>query len=77
MAIKDHDKDYKPEAFREYSISELGNWVALLTMRAGMRSNKEKAAKDLNDAQNYLEMIQDVVSRERFRILNAEEKEPS
>ena len=54
-----HDTDYSPgDAWRQYSLAELGAWVDLLARRATVRSDKEKKAKDLYDAQNYLDMMQ-------------------
>lgn len=51
-----HEKDYKPEAWKNYTLSELGQWVHLLAKRAEMRTG-EKRAKDLYDARNYLAMM--------------------
>jgi hypothetical protein len=50
--------DYRPDAWHEYSPVELGWWVALLLKRAGMRADPAKREKDLEDAQNYLNMLQ-------------------
>lgn len=58
MSIEKHQKDYKPEAWKQYTLGELGMWVHLLTKRAGHRSNQEKREKDLYDASNYLWMLQ-------------------
>jgi hypothetical protein len=55
--VKD-ETSYKPAAWHDYSIQELGNWVHLFAKRSGMRSDKAKAMKDLADAQAYLDMIQ-------------------
>jgi hypothetical protein len=56
--LEKHQKDYKPNAWKNYSIFELGLWVHLLTKRAMHRNNEEKRGKDLYDAQNYLNMMQ-------------------
>ena len=55
-----HDAAYHPkDAWRQYSIAELGTWVDVLTRRATVRTDKEKKEKDLYDAQNYLDMMQE------------------
>ena len=56
-SIKLHSLDYKQNSWLNYSIEELGQWVALLVKRAEHRTNPDKAAKDLYDAYNYLEMM--------------------
>lgn len=53
-----HQKDYKPEIWRQYTLQELGNFVHLFHKRAFHRSNIEKAKKDLYDAKNYLWMME-------------------
>jgi hypothetical protein len=53
-----HQPDYRENAWNEYTIAELGWFVHLLAKRAGHRANPEKRAKDLTDAQNYLDVIQ-------------------
>ena len=55
---KPHQPDYNPQAWEAYELFELGNWVHLFAKRAKHRRNKEKQAKDLRDAQNYLDMMQ-------------------
>ena len=57
-SILSHEPDYQPAAWQAYEVSELGQWVHLLLKRAGMRSNVEKARKDVEDARNYLSMIE-------------------
>jgi hypothetical protein len=57
-AIAPHDRSYKDRAWADYSIEELGMWVHLLVKRAQMRSDPDKARKDLYDARNYAAMIQ-------------------
>ena len=56
--IEKHEKDYRPEAWRNYSFAELGQWVELLAKRANHRSTPEKKKKDLYDARNYLSMME-------------------
>lgn len=55
--MKNHEMDYKEDAWKQYSIQELGQWVHLLSTRAQHRSNDEKRKKDLYDARNYLNMM--------------------
>jgi len=57
MGIAEHEKDYKPMIWENWTLQEMGNAVHFYAKRAGMRSNKEKAEKDLHDAQNYLELM--------------------
>ena len=55
--LKAHAADYKPQAWEQYTMDELGHWVHLLAKRAEHRDNPEKKAKDLYDARNYLTMM--------------------
>lgn len=55
--IKSHERDYKPDAWKSYSIEELGCFVHLLAKRSEHRSDFTKKAKDLEDARNYWRMI--------------------
>jgi len=55
-----HEKDYKPNAWKTYTIEELsllGIFVSLLVKRAAHRANREKCQKDLYDAKNYAAML--------------------
>ncbi len=54
--IKQHEASYKPNAWEEYTIQELGTWVHLLAKRSRHRAS-DKKRKDLADARNYLAMI--------------------
>lgn len=56
--LEKHQKDYKEEIWKQYSLQELGNWVHLFHKRSGHRESKEKAKKDLYDAKNYLWMME-------------------
>lgn len=60
--ISKHEDDYKNNAWKEYSMLELGLWVHLLYKRAGHRQNKEKMKKDIYDAKNYLTMMEEKLS---------------
>jgi hypothetical protein len=52
-----HEPDYKPGAWRQYTLAELGQWVHLLATRAGHRADAAKRKKDLDDARNYWRMM--------------------
>lgn len=56
-SIKSHADKYHESAWRNYSYEELAQWVNLLTKRAGHRTQFEKSQKDLDDANNYMEML--------------------
>lgn len=58
MGLEEHKQDYRVDAWKHYSMAELGQWVHLLCKRAGHRDNAEKRKKDLYDAENYLSMMQ-------------------
>lgn len=57
-SILPHTSDYKSQSWKAYTLQELGMWVHLFAKRAQHRTNPEKRAKDLYDAQNYLNMMQ-------------------
>jgi len=57
MSIEEHAEKYKEDAWKQYSLGELCAWVDNLVKRSGHRSNPDKKAKDLDDAQNYLDMV--------------------
>lgn len=57
-SMQSHEKDYREHAWDEYSIEELGEWVHLLAKRSTHREDAAKRAKDLYDAQNYLNAMQ-------------------
>jgi hypothetical protein len=58
MTIEQHEQDYQPQAWEAYTLAELGWWVHLLATRSQHRANPATKAKDLEDAQNYLDMMQ-------------------
>ena len=57
-SIKGHSADYQNHSWQDYTLQELGNWVHLFARRSQHRSNEDKKRKDLEDAQNYLNMMQ-------------------
>ena len=65
-SIKDRESDYKDHAWEQYSPQELGNWVHLFLKRSGHRTDKVKALKDIADAQNYLNMLQEHVNYSKY-----------
>jgi hypothetical protein len=62
-----HGADYKPDAWMDWTLYELGWWVHLLTKRAGMRADPHRRAKDLHDAANYQAMAQAFLDAARER----------
>lgn len=52
------NNSYRTDAWKAYTVEELGQWVHLLAKRATMRTDQDKKAKDIDDAQNYLNMMQ-------------------
>ena len=67
-SIKQHSDKYQDGAWRNYSYEELAQWVNLLTKRAGHRTQFEKSQKDLDDANNYLEMLKAKFSEQALAI---------
>jgi hypothetical protein len=57
-----HEEDYRPDAWKQYTLAELAWWVHLLVLRASHRTDAVKRQKDLADAQNYLSMMQAMLS---------------
>jgi hypothetical protein len=55
--LNNHQEDYAPAAWEEYTFQELGMWVHLYAERATHRTNEEKRQKDLYDATSYAEML--------------------
>lgn len=53
-----HSSKYIDNAWQQYTIAELGNFVHLLAKRSEHRSDVAKRQKDLEDARNYLRMIE-------------------
>jgi len=60
--------DYKDRAWEQYTLQELGNWVHNFVKRAGHRTDKAKAEKDLTDASNYLDMMRSHIEDARERL---------
>lgn len=56
--IKGHQAKYWADAWKQYTPQELGDWIHLLLKRSAHRTEREKAMKDIADAQNYLHMLQ-------------------
>ena len=80
-SIKKYSKDYTDRSWQDYTIAELGQWVHLLVKRSQHRTAVQKKEKDLEDAQNYLNMIQEYINlelrelqRRRSKTVNIDEK---
>lgn len=59
---EEHQSKYRDSSWMEYSLFELGWWVHLFTLRSGHRTDAAKREKDLVDAQNYLDMMQSILT---------------
>ena len=57
-SCEEHQSKYYGNTWKLYSLAELGQWVHLFVKRAHHRSDTAERAKDLTDAQNYLDMMQ-------------------
>ncbi len=55
--LLEHFAEWQDGTWRDYTISELGDWVHLLHKRATHRITASKRLKDLEDARNYWIMI--------------------
>lgn len=55
--IKKHSHKYKDNSWEIYTYDELCQWVKLLLIRAGNRTDINKSKKDIDDANNYLAML--------------------
>ena len=66
--IKPHADKYKEGTWRNYSYEELAQWINLLTKRAAHRTQFEKSQKDLDDANNYLEMLMSKFAEQTLNI---------
>jgi hypothetical protein len=73
--IKQHSHKYKDGAWRNYSYEELAQWVQLLTKRASHRTQIEKSEKDLDDANNYLMMLNAKFTEEVNSVLTSFQQE--
>jgi len=60
---------YKDGTWRNYSFTELAQWVVLLAKRASHRAKFEDVIKDLDDAENYMAMMNAKLAEERQEIL--------
>ena len=73
--IKPHAHKFKEGAWRNYSYEELAQWVNLLTKRAAHRIDFEKCMIDLDDASNYLAMLNAMFQEETGKIHDSFQKE--
>lgn len=66
--LEPHQKSYKQEAWMNYTLQELGEWIHLLVKRSKHRSDPEKRKKDLYDAKNYWLMIGKILEAETLEL---------
>jgi hypothetical protein len=68
LDLSAHEKDYQTNAWQDYTLQELGNFVHLLVKRADHRIDPVKRSKDLYDAQNYLDMMQEKLNEAKLKV---------
>ena len=73
--IKKHAHRFKDGTWRDYSFEELADWVHLMTKRANHRTEFVKVVKDLDDAENYLAIMNAKLAEARLYILTQWEDE--
>ncbi len=57
-SIVQHAARFNDNAWKQYTPAELGDFVHLLIKRSAHRTEPAKRTKDIDDAQNYLNMLQ-------------------
>lgn len=75
VSLEAHQHKYNEGAWKQYEVHELGWWVHLFLKRATHRSDPLKKQKDLEDAQNYLNMMQAHVDAARIDAAKVELQE--
>lgn len=60
--LEKNKKNYVRGAWKDYSAKELAGIVSFFAKRSTHRSNQTKALKDVQDAENYLEMLRGAIS---------------
>ena len=61
-SILEFEPDYVPHSWEDYTPAELGSWIHLLLKRSEHRVLRAKKDKDIMDAQNYLDMLQEHIN---------------
>jgi len=56
-SIVKHQPDYRPGAWTEYTVGELAEIIAYKSKLATHYVNEEKRDKAIQDARNYLDML--------------------
>lgn len=56
--IKEHSSKYKNKSWENYTPEQLSHWVINMGIRATHRTEEHKAKKDIQDARNYLAMLE-------------------
>jgi len=54
---KKHEHKFKEDAYLNWTFEEFGKWIDLLIKRVDMRTTIAGRNKDLEDIQNYLELM--------------------
>jgi len=72
-SILKHRDKYIDGSWRDYSLQELGNFVHNLAKRSQNRANLYGKEKDLEDAQNYLNMMQAHIDEYKLELLQERE----
>ncbi len=56
-AVQAHSDGFFPDAWKEYTITELGNFIHLMVTRSLHRGSPERRAKDLYHARLFWQMM--------------------
>ena len=56
--LEPHQVNYRAAAWSEMTCEQLSWWVRLLVQRSYQRTNQDKADNDLENAANYLAILQ-------------------
>jgi len=73
--ILKHSSKFKDKSWKNYSYEELAQWINLLSKRASHRTDIDKCRKDLEDANNYLAMLNGKFFEEGTNIEKSFERE--
>jgi hypothetical protein len=57
--LRTHSSKWVGAAYTEYTAPELGNAVGFFAKTSTMRATREGALKDIQDAENYLQLLRE------------------